>query len=65
MKKIGEIGTQCGNFRILLPLRFYVKSILEILEVPKIAIFTVLKPQRVWILSVLGKFYSAKIAKNH
>ena len=30
--------TQCGNFRIFLPLRFYVKSILVILKPPKTVI---------------------------
>ena len=34
-KGIGS-KTQCGNFRIVLPLRFYVKSILENLKVIKL-----------------------------
>ena len=34
-------GTQCGNFRIFLSLRFYVKSILEHLEVFFLPIFVI------------------------
>ena len=33
--------TQCGNFKIFVSLRFYVKSILWILEVKKTAVFTI------------------------
>ena len=33
---VGGIKTQCGSFRIFLSLRFYVKSILDILEVQKL-----------------------------
>ena len=32
---------RCGNFRIFLSLRFYVKSILQILEVSKLPFFAV------------------------
>ena len=35
-------NTQCGNFRIFQPLRFYAKSILVILNLPKAAILTIL-----------------------
>ena len=38
-----QVCTQCGNFMIFQSLRFYVKSIIGILEVPKIAIFVVSK----------------------
>ena len=34
--------TQCGNFRIFLPFRFYVKSIFEIVEVIKVLFFAIL-----------------------
>ena len=34
-------NTQCGNLRIFLPLRFYVKLILVILKPPKTAILTI------------------------
>ena len=34
-------GTQCGNFRIFPSLEFYVKSILENLEVLKLLIFAI------------------------
>ena len=38
-----EFGkTQCGNFRIFLALRFYVKSILENLEVLYLLLFAIL-----------------------
>ena len=33
---------QCGNFRIFLSLRFYVKSILEHIEVLKLPFFAIL-----------------------
>ena len=39
-KGIGS-KTQCGNFRFFLPLRFYVKSILAILEFQKLSSTTV------------------------
>ena len=35
--------TQCGNFKIFLSLRFYVKSILENLEVDKLLFFAILE----------------------
>ena len=37
-KKKREKETQCGNFRIFLSFRFYVKSILESLEVQKLPV---------------------------
>ena len=35
-------GSQCGNFRIFLSFRFYVKSTLENLEVPTLLFWTFL-----------------------
>ena len=35
--KVSSTTTKCGNFRIFLPLRFYVKSILAILESEKLS----------------------------
>ena len=37
-------GTQCRNSRIFLSLRFYVKSILVILEVQKLSFFAIFEP---------------------
>ena len=37
-------GAQCGNLRIFLPVRFYVKSILVILEAHKLQFGQFLKP---------------------
>ena len=53
--------TQCGNFRIFLSLRFYVKSILEILEVLKLPFFHFRHSEFCWI----GKFQPLKCAKIH
>ena len=37
LKRVSEVKfTQCGNFRIFLPLRFYVKSISMVLEVQNV-----------------------------
>ena len=36
------VSTQCGNFSIFLPIRFYVKSILEVSRSAKTAIFVTL-----------------------
>ena len=41
MEKI-EANPQCGNFRIFLSLKFYVKSILENLDVVKLPFFATL-----------------------
>ena len=40
-------NTQCENFRIFLPLRFYVKSILAILKLQKLPCWTF---EQLWIL---------------
>ena len=48
---------QCGKFRIFLPIRFYVKSILNILGVQKLPF---LQFQRPWIL-FLVKFSPQKL----
>ena len=54
---------QCGNFRIFLPFRFYVKSIFEILEVLKVLFCHFVDVELCWF----GTFQpskSAKYAKN-
>ena len=54
---------QCGNFRISLPLRFYVKSILVIFEAPKIAILTILEALNFEYLEIFDTFID-EIPKN-
>ena len=41
---VSDRDTQCGNFRVFLSLRFYVKSNSGVLEVQKVSLFAVLKP---------------------
>ena len=50
---------QCGNSRIFLPLRFYVKSILSISEAPKLLFWQV---SRLWFL-ILVNFCPQKLLK--
>ena len=46
-KKAREsVGKQCGNWRIFLPIRFYVKSLLPIFRVSKWHLFSFNNPQK-------------------
>ena len=59
---VGGIKTQCGSFRIFLSLRFYVKSILGILEVQKLPFlpFYGLWILLIWSISALKKCKNSK-----
>ena len=60
-KKTKKISvTQCGNVCILLPVRFYVKSIFEILEVQRMPFFTILSIWKTLIL-IFGNLTLNKI----
>ena len=56
-------NTQCGNFRIFLPLKSYVKSILVILKLEKLTFWPY---DRIWILDfwIFLKFSSMKFRNN-
>ena len=56
----GHYYTQCGNFRIFQSLRFYVKSMLENLEVLKTAVFAIFRGCG---FCSFGKFQLSKSAK--
>ena len=56
-------GAQCGNFRIFLSLRFYVKSLLENLEVLKLTSSAILGTLN-FVNLVFQPTISAKIHRN-
>ena len=53
------LNTQCGNSMIFLSLRFYVKSILEILEVQNLPFLAILEA----LNFIFGTFQLSKSAK--
>ena len=57
-------NTQCGNFRIFLPLRFYVKLILVILKPQKTAILTIWATLRFEFLGTCWYFQVWNVSKN-
>ena len=56
-------NTQCGNFRICLPLRIYVKLTLIILKAPKTVILTIWPALNFEFLGIFGTF-KCKIPKK-
>ena len=56
-QEIGVAVSQCGNFSIFLSLKFHVKSLFEILEVPEMPFFAILKSLNCafWLFSAITK----------
>ena len=59
---LGKI-TQCGNFKIFLPLKFYVKSILGILEVQNLPFFDSFRGSAFWLFVNFCTFWSLELTK--
>jgi len=57
-------NSQCGNCKILLPLRFYVKSILDILQSLKNAISTILAALYFKFLVIFDNFICEMFQKS-